>query len=152
MMPFDRLIRAMDNRASQHSEDKVVAQIGSGKYQPSQMKWTRMFSPTEFKQAVEDAAVVVAHAGMGSYLVTTEMRKPIVLLPRRMAFREHTTDHQLHTVQWLQHKPAVHIAMWEHELDGAVAQALAEGWTETAKFAHFAPESFLTKVRQFLIQ
>ena len=95
MMPFDRLIRGMDEWASENTGVDVFAQIGGGSYEPNHMRWTRMLSPGEFQEAVQKASVLVAHAGMGSFFIAMGSRKPVVLMPRFAAKREHTTDHQL---------------------------------------------------------
>lgn len=150
MMAFDRLILSMDKWAQTHANSEVVAQIGGGSYQPSHMHWTRMLSPSKFQEAVSNAAVMVAHAGMGSYFVAAEMRKPIVMLPRLAAKREHTTDHQLHTVKWLRDRPGVYAAMSDDELDSAIDQAMTGARVAGADFTNFAPEPFLRQVRHFL--
>ena len=149
-MAFDQLIVAMDKWAQDHAEQDVFAQIGSGSYRPRHMRWTSMLSPSKFREAVRDASIMVAHAGMGSFFTAMEMRKPIVLLPRRASDREHTTDHQLHTLQWLREKPGVYVAVSEGELGLAIDKALTTG-DVAIDFPSFAPESFLTKIRQFLV-
>ena len=151
MLAFDRLICAMDDWAQVHPTQDVFAQIGSGTYQPNHMQWTRMMSPRKFQEAVKQASILVAHAGMGSFFMAMEMRKPVVMLPRRAAIGEHTTDHQLHTVEWLGKKPGVYVAMSEDQLAHAIDQALHSGNTITADFPKFAPEHFLKKIRQFII-
>jgi UDP-N-acetylglucosamine transferase subunit ALG13 len=151
MMAFDRLILSMDKWASAHAESDVMAQIGDGTYRPSHMRWTRMLSPGKFQEAVRDAAIMVAHAGMGSYFVAAELRKPIVMLPRRAVNREHTTDHQLHTLKWLRERPGVYAAMSDEELEVAISKAMTGGSIAGAEFTSFAPEPFLTRVRQFLV-
>jgi UDP-N-acetylglucosamine transferase subunit ALG13 len=151
MMAFDRLILAMDKWAQDHPEYDVFAQIGSGAYRPRHMRWTSMLSPSEFREAVWDASIMVAHAGMGSFFTAMEMRKPIVLLPRRASDREHTTDHQLHTFRWLRGKPGVYAAVSEDELGPAIDRALTTGNVAIGDFPSFAPEGFLTKIRQFLV-
>src|SRR3954453_23339807 len=78
MMAFDRLILSMDKWALAHTDRDVLAQIGGGTYRPNHMRWTRMLPPSEFHETVRSAAVIVAHAGMGSYFAAAEMRKPIV--------------------------------------------------------------------------
>jgi UDP-N-acetylglucosamine transferase subunit ALG13 len=152
MMAFDRLILSMDKWARAHTDSDVLAQIGGGAYQPSHMRWTRMLTPSKFQEAVRDAVVMVAHAGMGSYFVAGRMRKPIVMLPRFAARHEHTTDHQLHTIKWLREKPGVYAAMSEDELDSAITRAMADGRVADAEFASFAPAPFLARVREFLEQ
>lgn len=151
-MAFDRLICAMDKWAREHSEHEVLAQIGDGNYQPNHMRWMRTLAPSMFNDAVRNSAIVVAHAGMGSYFVATEMGKPLVLLPRRASNREHTTDHQLHTAQWLGKKPGVYVALSEDELGCAVGRALVEGGIAAREFSRFAPQPFLSRVRQFLVE
>jgi UDP-N-acetylglucosamine transferase subunit ALG13 len=89
---------------------------------------------------------------MGSYFVAAEMGKPLVLLPRRASNREHTTDHQLHTAQWLGKKPGVYVALSEDELGCAVERALAEGGIVASEYERFAPQPLLNKVRQFLVE
>lgn len=152
MMPFDQLVSAMDKWAQEHSEHEVLAQIGGGSYQPRYMRWTKMLPPRKFQEAVQEASIMVAHAGMGSYFMAMELRKPIVLMPRRAANREHTTDHQLHTIQWLREKPAVYVAMSEDELEYAIDKALIEGSAALGDFPRHAPEALLTKIRQFVLE
>jgi UDP-N-acetylglucosamine transferase subunit ALG13 len=48
----------------------------------------------EFTQAMSEADVVVAHAGVGTALAALEVGKCPVLVPRRMALGEHVDDHQ----------------------------------------------------------
>jgi UDP-N-acetylglucosamine transferase subunit ALG13 len=152
MFAFDRLIRAMDEWAHVHPTQDVLAQIGRGTYRPSHMRWTDMMPPGKFQKAAKEASILVAHAGMGSFFIAMEMRKPIVMLPRLASNREHTTDHQLHTVQWLCKKPGVYVATSEDKLASAIDQALHCGNIAVADFQKFAPEPFLTKIREFLVE
>jgi UDP-N-acetylglucosamine transferase subunit ALG13 len=151
MMAFDRLIASMDKWALAHADSEVLAQIGSGTYQPNHMRWTRLLSPSKFQEAARNAAIIVAHAGMGSYFVAAEMRKPIVMLPRLAVNREHTTDHQVHTIKWLRDRPGVYAAMSDDELDSAIDKAMIGGRIADADFTNFAPKPFLERVRQFLV-
>lgn len=151
MLAFDRLIVSMDGWAKTHRDNDVFAQIGGGAYQPVHMRWTRMLSPAKFQETVRDAAVMVAHAGMGSYFIAAQARKPIVMLPRFAARQEHTTDHQLHTIKWLRDRPGVYAAMSENELESAIADAMRGGAVADGEFSTFAPESFVTRVREFLV-
>jgi len=48
----------------------------------------------DLADAVSEADVVVAHAGIGSALLALEHGRCPVLLPRRRSFGEHTDDHQ----------------------------------------------------------
>ncbi|GIL37161.1 hypothetical protein PDTK01_32360 [Phycicoccus sp. DTK01] len=48
----------------------------------------------ELRQAVREADLVVAHAGVGSALVALDAGRVPVLLPRRASHGEHVDDHQ----------------------------------------------------------
>jgi UDP-N-acetylglucosamine transferase subunit ALG13 len=149
MMAFDRLIRAMDDWAHRHSDEQVFAQIGAGEYQPKFMAHARMLSPMKFREILRQSSLMVAHAGMGSYFTAMELGKPIVLLPRRASDKEHTTDHQLHTLKWLGEKPGVHVAISERDLPDALDKAVKEN-RALPDFSRFAPEPMLSKIRRFL--
>lgn len=150
MLPFDRLVEAMDRWAAEHPSEEVLAQVGQGAYEPHAMRWTRLLPPQAFADHARRASLIVAHAGTGSYFLAAELSKPIVMLPRLAANREHTTDHQLHTAAWLRDKPGVYVALSEDELGAAVAQALDGGAEAVRRFPPFAPEPFLSRIREFL--
>ena len=149
MFPFDRLVAAMDNWAEAGHSEEMFAQIGAGDYRPVRMRWTRMMSRPDFVSMARKASVIVAHAGIGSILTATEIGKPIVLLPRHAATREHTSDHQLHTANWVRDRPGIFVAMAAGELGPAIAAAKA--WSgPRPRISATAPEPFLERLRQFL--
>jgi UDP-N-acetylglucosamine transferase subunit ALG13 len=150
MLGFDRLIEAMDLWAKAHPDREVFAQIGDGGYAPGAMGWTRIVPPNEFRGAVARSELIVAHAGMGSFFVAMEARKPIVMLPRIQARQEHTTDHQIHTLKWLRQKPGVYAADSEDQLPGQIERALAEA-TVFETFDRFAPAPFVARLRQAIL-
>ena len=151
MVPFDRLIRAVDAWAGGQADDEVVAQIGEkAKYEPVNMKWFRRLDPPSFGKLVASSRLLIAHAGTGSFFLAAERSKPIVMFPRRVGFREHTTDHQVHTARWLKHKSGVYVAMSEDELPAAIASALAHPKQSVEPVAPFAPDNFLDRVRHAL--
>jgi UDP-N-acetylglucosamine--N-acetylmuramyl-(pentapeptide) pyrophosphoryl-undecaprenol N-acetylglucosamine transferase len=50
--------------------------------------------PADLAAAITDADLVIAHAGVGSALLTLDAGRCPLLLPRRHAHAEHTDDHQ----------------------------------------------------------
>jgi UDP-N-acetylglucosamine transferase subunit ALG13 len=151
MLPFDRLVEAMDHWAGEHASEEIFAQIGSGKYEPRNMPWTRLLDPEGFAERVRVCSLIVAHAGTGSFFLAAEMTKPIVMMPRLATHREHTTDHQVHTARWLRQKPGVYVAMTADELPEAIHRAITQGSVAVAQLTPFAPESFLSQIRRFLV-
>ena len=152
MLPFDRLVRAADSWASAHPDEEVVAQIGDqGVYEPTHMRWMRMVGPQDFAALVDQSRLLVAHAGTGSFFLAAERGKPIVLFPRRAAFKEHTTDHQVHTARWLRGKPGVTVAMTEDELPAAIETALSRSEIVVDAVPPHAPAAFLARIREALV-
>ena len=108
-----------------------------------------MMTPGGFAAKVEEASLVVAHAGMGSVIMAAEAGKPVVLFPRRHALGEHTTDHQLDTVGWLKDRPGIHLALEVGDLSARIAAACQQidpGQT----LSKTAPDAFVARLREAL--
>ncbi|HOA73905.1 MAG TPA: glycosyltransferase [Phycisphaerae bacterium] len=115
-MPFDRLIRVVDEWAGRHQRTDVFAQIGQAQYQPRHIRSCESMGPDEFHATLEAANAVVAHAGMGSIISAVERRKPILVMPRRSDLGETRNDHQVATARQFGALGLVEVAMDEHEL------------------------------------
>ena len=153
MLPFDRLVRAVDVWAAANEEQEVVAQIGeSATYLPKHMRWSRLVTPLEFATMVDHCRLLVAHAGTGSYFAAAKHARPIVMFPRLACLKEHTTDHQVATARWLASKPGVYVAFAEEELHAAIALALSRSETAPDAVPQFAPEPFISRIRGALLQ
>lgn len=115
-MPFDRLIGAVDAWAATKPGIDVFAQIGRTESRPQSMKWKERVEPTEFRELLSSASVVVAHAGMGTILSALEIGRPVLVMPRRADLRETRNDHQFATATRLSGRPGVYIALDESSL------------------------------------
>ncbi|GGB12296.1 glycosyltransferase [Agarivorans gilvus] len=116
-LPFDRLAKAMDEWAKKNSDNtEVFAQLGEGEYQAKHFDFKLFLSPNEYKQKVEQASLLVAHAGMGSILTAQEFQKPLIIMPRLFAKGEHRNDHQLATAKQFASYPGVYIAENDQQL------------------------------------
>jgi UDP-N-acetylglucosamine transferase subunit ALG13 len=115
-MPFDRMVRAVDQWAAAHNRSDVFAQIGTTDFVPSHIEWSPTIDPSEFRQRIGDADAVVAHAGMGTILTAFELGTPILVMPRRGALHETRNDHQVATAQRFLEMGRLAVAMDEDEL------------------------------------
>jgi UDP-N-acetylglucosamine transferase subunit ALG13 len=78
----------------------------------------------ELTQAIRDADVLVAHAGVGTALAALEVGKCAVLVPRRLAEGEHVDDHQIQIARELgQRGLALSVEAGELTLDHLLAAA-----------------------------
>lgn len=115
-LPFDRLVRCMDEWAGRHKQTDVVAQIGPSAYRPRHLRWQDFLDADQCRCLMGDADLIVAHAGMGSILTALELGRPIVVMPRRGDLREHRNDHQLATARHLQSREGVIVVHHEGDL------------------------------------
>ena len=150
MFPFDRMIRAMDAwAAAETGGEEILAQVGAGDYEPRHMTWVRKLDRRTYAETIRRSRLVVAHAGVGSIVTAGELRRPIVVLPRRAHLGEHTSDHQVETVGWLRGKPGVHVAETEAELPARIAAAAREA-AAGARIAATADPAFIARIRAFI--
>jgi UDP-N-acetylglucosamine transferase subunit ALG13 len=114
--PFDRLIQVVDNWARDRNRSDVFAQVGNGGYEPQFISFKRRLSPLEFADRVQDACVVVAHAGMGTILSALYLEKPILVMPKIASLGEQRNEHQSATAMHMARMGWVTVAFNEAEL------------------------------------
>jgi UDP-N-acetylglucosamine transferase subunit ALG13 len=145
---FDRLIQAVDEWAALTGRSDVFAQIGKAKYIPTHIRFTEFVDPLEFKRLVQEAWLVVAHAGIGSIISALEAAKPIVVMPRRAEFREQRNDHQVATARHFEAKGQIIVAYEEQSLAERLDYALTLGNTE--RIGMEASPQLIATIRSFL--
>lgn len=150
MMPFDRLIRGMDDWAAAHPATPVTMQIGAGKYEPRHAEFVRMMPVVDYRARLAAATLFVAHAGMGSIIAAIEAGRPLVMLPRLRRLAEHNTDHQLATAATIGRRAGLHVAATVDELGPCLDALLGGGTTAPAPIAPFASAELIGNVRAFI--
>lgn len=90
---FPRLVRRLLEVIP--SEAEVLWQTGDTDTRGLGVEAHDAIPDSELRQAIHEADVVVAHAGVGAALTTLETGKCPVLVPRRHARGEHVDDHQI---------------------------------------------------------
>ncbi len=115
-IPFDRLIRGVDDWAGSRGYTDVYAQIGPSDLKPKHIQWSQFIEPDEFQRRVAEAKAVVAHVGMGTIITALELGTPILVMPRKATLGEATSEHQLATAKHLIEHSRVTLAVDEHDL------------------------------------
>jgi len=147
-IPFDRLIRAVDEWAGAHARSDVFAQIADTPYRPEHIDFTNFLTPTEFAEAVQRCSVIVAHAGMGTIISALELGKQVVVMPRRGSLHETRNDHQVATAQSFGAQGRIIVASDERELPYKLEYASSLG--DTNKITTHASPLLLATLRDFL--
>jgi len=148
-MPFDRLVRAVDDWAVSRSRTDVFGQIGAAGYTPRGIKHCEFLEPADFVRRVSEAQVIVAHAGMGSIITALTSGTPIVIMPRRAKLRETRNDHQFATAQRFAARDGVYVAMDEREL--CLALDRVEELSANAPIGAEASDRLINRIRSFII-
>ena len=147
-MPFDRLIRAVDEWAASRGRSDVFAQIGPSDYCSKVIETTRFIDPPNFRKRAERAKVIVAHAGMGTIITALEYGKPIIVMPRRGDLRETRNDHQVATVKHLAEQGRIVVAFDERELIDKLDHL--EGLREMERIDPHASPALIAAIRNFI--
>ena len=155
-LPFDRLVRAVDEWAEVTKPDcEIFGQVLSPPhepYQPRNFETRTRLSPAEYAEVFEKAHLIISHAGMGTILTALTQGKEICIMPRLFKYAEHRNDHQLATVERLGDHPGLHKAHDEHDLPGCLDKALtAGGSSQTARVDPFAAADFTNSLRAFIL-
>jgi len=147
-MPFDRLVKGVDEWAAARGIGEVFAQIGPTDWRPRHVGWTNFLDVREFKSKMSEARAVIAHAGMGSIITALELGKPILVMPRRGVLRETRNDHQVATAERFRELGRVAVAMNEEELPHKLDEL--SGLLPADRIGPYASEQLLGALRRFL--
>ncbi|MBI1849668.1 MAG: hypothetical protein HYR85_04935 [Planctomycetes bacterium] len=147
-MPFDRLVRGVDEWALRQGRSDAFAQIGPTDWHPRHIAWTKFLDQSEFREKVRSATAIVAHAGMGSIITAREMGKPILVMPRRGDLQETRNDHQVATARIFREFGWVAVALDERELDARLDELST--LTASGALAPQASDRLISALRGFI--
>lgn len=156
-MPFDRLIGWVDEWAVARERRDFSAQTGPSDLVPRALEPVPFLDPRAFRQHMESADAVVAHAGMGTILTALELGKPILVVPRLGARNETRNDHQVATAEHFAKEGLVLAAYDEAgfalqmtRLDAEIESRL-EGGSYEPRIGARGSDSLLARLREFAV-
>lgn len=127
-LPFDRMLTSLDSWAAHNPGIPVLAQTGDSPGSFPHIETVSSLSQAEFREQFDKARLIVAHAGMGTILSAAEVGKPLILMPRRLKFKEHRTDHQQDTANEMARLSNVTIVQDGQDLRRELDRALRRGF------------------------
>lgn len=94
---FERLLKIVDELCDEKVLDgkHIVAQLGSSSYIPHNFNYFKLIGREEYENYIEQADVIISHAGTGSVIPPLKKGKKVIVFPRRECYGEHLDDHQL---------------------------------------------------------
>lgn len=148
MLPFDRLVKAVDAWAQNSPNMAVVAQIGETTLCPVHIEFKPMVTPVEYRKYCAASDLIISHVGMGTVITASELGKPLVMLARRPDLQEVTSNHQVATALWLRGRPGIHIAESEDELPDVIAESM--GSVGVSNIETGTRDFLIGAIRQFI--
>lgn len=94
---FERLLKIIDELCDEKKLDgkHIISQLGSSSYIPHNFKYFKLIGREEYEKYVENADVIISHAGTGSVIPPLKKGKKVIVFPRMECYGEHLDDHQL---------------------------------------------------------
>ena len=123
---FKRLLDAVDVLAGQgqFKNEPVLIQSGNNPdFEPLHCEHKPFLSMGEFEQSIEDASLIICHAGCGTLLHALRAGKVPVVMPRLKKYGEHINDHQIQLVEALVDEGRIVVAFGPEDLPKAVVEA-----------------------------
>ncbi len=93
---FKRLLDAVDKL---ETDEKIIAQIGSTDFSSAKMEIYKYMTIDEFTKYMNEARVVITHAGVGTIIMGLKLHKKMIVAARRKEFKEHVNDHQMQILE-----------------------------------------------------
>lgn len=98
--PFNRLIEYIDKlKKDGVIREDVIIQTGFSSYEPKYCKWSKLLLYKEMEKNVKDAHIVITHGGPASFIMSLQLGKTPIVVPRQHQFGEHVNDHQVDFVE-----------------------------------------------------
>lgn len=92
---FHRLLDEVERNIKNGTiKEDVIVQAGFTKYNSDKMKIFSLTSESKLKKLVEDADLIITHAGVGSIEMSLEKNKTVIAVPRKKEYGEHVNNHQ----------------------------------------------------------
>ncbi len=89
---FNRLLEAADTVDTTKYE--IFAQIGYSTYKPRNYEYIDFIDREEFSRKMNEADLVITHAGTGAIVSALKMKKKVLACARSKKYGEHVDDHQ----------------------------------------------------------
>lgn len=139
-LPFTRLLKEVERlKLEGFLMDEIIVQNGNTHFETDVLTLKPFVSYEEMEQLVEQARLIITHAGSGSIISGLKKGKVIIAAPRLAKYGEHNDDHQLELAQVFEEQN--HILVWrDHEkLENKIMEA-----------KHFQPKPFISKKDKML--
>ena len=99
---FTRLLEAIQKQIDNGNikkDEKIIVQAGSTKFKSKNMEIKNYMGIKQFEKLIEEADLIISHAGVGTILTALNKNKKIIAAARLKEYGEHVNDHQLQILE-----------------------------------------------------
>ena len=124
-MDFTRCLRMLDEMIEHYNiKEEVVVQMGNSNYKSNNFKILSFLPEDVFKKYIDEASVVISHAGSGALFNAIKKGKKTITVARLKKFHEMVDDHQTELAKKLSEDGYI--------IDGTYS--LVEAWSKLQGF------------------
>ena len=114
---FNRLLEWIDDLIKENViQEDVFAQVGYSDYIPESYEYSDFLVRNEYLNKIQDANIVITHAGTGAIVSALKNEKSIIAVPRDVTYNEHVDNHQNQIVENFVEKNLIFGASTKKEL------------------------------------
>lgn len=144
---FTRLLKMVDELIDEKViTEYVMAQVGHSSYRPVNFESFDFKPESEMKKLMENANILITHAGVGTITTALQLNKKVIVVPRLSQFGEHVDDHQLEIAEAYHQKDYIALANNKVELSALLKNIV------NIKFRQYEPEpsTILSSIEEFI--
>lgn len=95
----EQFTRLLDYIEKSNIEDEIIVQAGYTKYNSKKMKIFDFIPYEKMNKYIDEADLIITHAGTGSVLMPLKKGKKVIVCARDMKYDEHIDNHQKELVE-----------------------------------------------------
>jgi UDP-N-acetylglucosamine transferase subunit ALG13 len=103
----------------------VIIQCGRTPFHDTRCVYSPFFRLDQYNKFIQDAELLILHAGAGSVIKALRAGKLPIVVPRRKKYREHINDHQLDFAIALSKMDKIELVLETSDLKRAINNVLA---------------------------
>jgi UDP-N-acetylglucosamine transferase subunit ALG13 len=149
-LPFDRLVKVIDDMAANLNDLEFVVQALPGSYKAKNIEVLSSMSSNTFDNYIDNCELIISHAGMGTIITALVKKKPIIVMPRLFKYKEHRNDHQLGSAKKMDDLGYIYVAYDNEMLVSVFTEMWPNKLNVRKSIANEASKEFIASLDEFI--
>lgn len=135
----EQFTRLLDYIENSNIKDKIIVQSGHTKYESKKMEIFDFIPYEEMEKYIDEADIIITHAGTGSVLTPLKKGKKVIVCARLEKYEEHIDNHQQELVEVFREEGYVLELNEENNIDDLIKKA-----------KYFKPKKYVSNTDNFI--